>query len=149
MRFWNGPQLLIIDELGYLPLPAEAAAHLFQVVSRRYEARLDHPHHQPRHRQLEFDDTIVAAAILDQLLHTAPSSRSTGPATGCAATTNASRLSAPASRQPERPSNESRPILAGLQSPLNASQASDDFGKGRIVQSGALAPLSADSGALR
>src|SRR5712692_12057926 len=37
MRFWNGPALLIIDELGYLPLPAEAASHLFQVVSRRYE----------------------------------------------------------------------------------------------------------------
>jgi DNA replication protein DnaC len=37
MRFWNGPQLLIIDELGYLPMPAEAASHLFQVVTRRYE----------------------------------------------------------------------------------------------------------------
>ena len=29
--------MLIIDELGYLPLPAEAASHLVQVVSRRYE----------------------------------------------------------------------------------------------------------------
>ena len=37
MRFWNGPQVLIIDELGYLPMPAEAASHLFQVVTRRYE----------------------------------------------------------------------------------------------------------------
>src|SRR5450755_1730569 len=37
MRFWNGPQLLIIDELGYLPMPTEAASHLFQVVTRRYE----------------------------------------------------------------------------------------------------------------
>ena len=37
MRFWNGPQLLIVDELGYLPMPGEAAAHLFQVISRRYE----------------------------------------------------------------------------------------------------------------
>ena len=37
MRFWNGPQLLIVDELGYLPMPAEAASHLFQVVTRRYE----------------------------------------------------------------------------------------------------------------
>ena len=37
MRFWNGPQLLIIDELGYLPMPGEAASHLFQVISRRYE----------------------------------------------------------------------------------------------------------------
>jgi IstB-like ATP binding protein len=37
MRFWNGPQLLICDELGYLPLPAEAASHFFQVVSRRHQ----------------------------------------------------------------------------------------------------------------
>ena len=27
----------MIDELGYLPMPGEAAAHLFQVISRRYE----------------------------------------------------------------------------------------------------------------
>jgi DNA replication protein DnaC len=37
MRFWNGPQVLVIDELGYLPMPGEAASHLFQVISRRYE----------------------------------------------------------------------------------------------------------------
>ncbi|MGH2989194.1 MAG: ATP-binding protein, partial [Solirubrobacterales bacterium] len=71
MRFWNGPQLLIIDELGYLPLPAEAASHLFQVVSRRYE------HGSiilTTNRGIAswgeiFDDTTVAAAILDRLLH--------------------------------------------------------------------------------
>lgn len=36
MRFYAGPTLLVIDELGYLPLPAEAASALFQVVSQRY-----------------------------------------------------------------------------------------------------------------
>jgi len=36
MRFYAGPRLLIIDEVGYLPLPGEAAAALFQVVSQRY-----------------------------------------------------------------------------------------------------------------
>ena len=36
MRFYAGPRLLIVDEVGYLPLPAEAAAALFQVVSQRY-----------------------------------------------------------------------------------------------------------------
>src|ERR1700674_4617821 len=30
MRFYAGPRLLIVDEVGYLPLPAEAAAALFQ-----------------------------------------------------------------------------------------------------------------------
>lgn len=36
MRFYAGPRLLIIDEVGYLPLPGEAAAALFQVVTQRY-----------------------------------------------------------------------------------------------------------------
>jgi DNA replication protein DnaC len=36
MRFYAGPRLLIIDELGYLPMPSEGAAALFQVVTQRY-----------------------------------------------------------------------------------------------------------------
>src|SRR3954465_9146778 len=36
MRFYAGAALLIIDELGSLPLPAKAASALFQVVSQRY-----------------------------------------------------------------------------------------------------------------
>ena len=36
MSFYSSPRLLIIDELGYLPLPAEGAAALFQVVTQRY-----------------------------------------------------------------------------------------------------------------
>jgi len=36
MRFFAGPRLLIIDEVGYLPLASEAAAALFQVISQRY-----------------------------------------------------------------------------------------------------------------
>ncbi len=28
--------MLVIDELGYLPLPKEAASALFQVISQRY-----------------------------------------------------------------------------------------------------------------
>jgi DNA replication protein DnaC len=33
MRFFAGPQLVIYDELGYLPLPAEGASAILQVVS--------------------------------------------------------------------------------------------------------------------
>ena len=36
MRFFSGPSVLIIDELGYLPMPAEDANALFQVITRRY-----------------------------------------------------------------------------------------------------------------
>ena len=71
MRFWNGPQLLIIDELGYLPMPNEAASHLFQVISRRYEhgsVVLTTNRGIADWGQI-FDDTTVAAAILDRLLH--------------------------------------------------------------------------------
>jgi DNA replication protein DnaC len=32
MRFFAGPTLLVIDKLGYLPLPAEAASALFNPV---------------------------------------------------------------------------------------------------------------------
>jgi len=71
MRFWNGPQLLIIDELGYLPLPGEAASHLFQVISRRYEhgSIILTTNRGIADWGAIFDDTTVAAAILDRLLH--------------------------------------------------------------------------------
>jgi DNA replication protein DnaC len=36
MRFYAGPKLLVIDEVGYLPMPGDAAAALFQVVTQRY-----------------------------------------------------------------------------------------------------------------
>ena len=71
MRFWNGPQLLIIDELGYLPMPAEAASHLFQVVTRRYEHGsiiLTTNRGIADWGQI-FEDTTPATAILDRLLH--------------------------------------------------------------------------------
>ena len=34
---YGKPRLLIIDELGYLPLEHQAAYLLFQLISRRYE----------------------------------------------------------------------------------------------------------------
>lgn len=36
IRNYSQPSLLVIDEVGYLPLPAEAASALFQVVTQRY-----------------------------------------------------------------------------------------------------------------
>jgi DNA replication protein DnaC len=71
MRFWNGPALLVIDELGYLPMPGEAASHLFQVISRRYEHRsiiLTTNRGIASWGEI-FEDTTVAVAILDRLLH--------------------------------------------------------------------------------
>lgn len=36
MRFFASPTMLIIDELGCLPLPGEAASALLQVNNQRY-----------------------------------------------------------------------------------------------------------------
>jgi len=33
MRLYAGPTCLVIDELGYLALPAEGASALFQVIT--------------------------------------------------------------------------------------------------------------------
>jgi DNA replication protein DnaC len=37
MKHFTSPQLLIIDELGYLPVDKQGADLLFQVISYRYE----------------------------------------------------------------------------------------------------------------
>lgn len=71
MRFFSGPGVLIIDELGYLPMQAEAAGALFQVISRRYQKGsiiLTTNRGIAGWGQI-FDDPMVAAAMLDRLLH--------------------------------------------------------------------------------
>jgi len=71
MRFYCGPALLVIDELGYLALQAEGAAALFEVVQRRY---LRSSIVLTTNRGIAswgeiFDDPMIAAAMLDRLLH--------------------------------------------------------------------------------
>ncbi|MEB0200378.1 IS21-like element helper ATPase IstB [Cryobacterium sp. 5I3] len=71
MRFFAGPTLLVIDELGYLPLPAEAASALFQVINQRYlKTSIVITTNRPVGAWGEIlGDTTVAAAMLDRLLH--------------------------------------------------------------------------------
>ena len=71
MRFFAGPTCLVIDELGYLPLPAEAASALFQVVSQRYlKTSIILTSNRGVGSWGEvLGDTTVAAALLDRLLH--------------------------------------------------------------------------------
>ena len=71
MRFYAGPTLLAIDELGYLPLPAEAASALFQVVAQRYlKSSIILTTNRPVTSWGEvLGDNMVAAALLDRLLH--------------------------------------------------------------------------------
>jgi hypothetical protein len=72
------PKLLIIDELGYLPLEPDATHLFFQLVSRRCErgAILITSNRSVGEWGTVFRDAVVATAILDRLLTTATSSPS-------------------------------------------------------------------------
>jgi DNA replication protein DnaC len=63
--------LLVIDEVGYIPFEPEAANLFFQLVSSRYErASLIVTSNKPFGRWGEvFGDDIVAAAMIDRLVH--------------------------------------------------------------------------------
>ena len=65
------PKLLIIDELGYLPLEPAAGHLFFQLISRRYEqgSVLISSNRPVDEWDEVFGDQVVAAAILDRLLH--------------------------------------------------------------------------------
>ena len=69
---YSKPQVLILDELGYLPIDKTGADLLFQIISQRYEsgalvitsnrAYKDWP-------EIFNNDATLTSAILDRLLH--------------------------------------------------------------------------------
>jgi DNA replication protein DnaC len=63
--------LIVVDEVGYIPFEAEAANLFFQLVSPRYErASLMVTSNKPFGRWGEvFGDDVVAAAMIDRLVH--------------------------------------------------------------------------------
>jgi DNA replication protein DnaC len=65
------PKLLIIDELGYLPLEPNAAYLFFQLVARRYEhgSLLVTSNRSVGEWSEVFGDPVVTTAILDRMLH--------------------------------------------------------------------------------
>lgn len=72
IKRYQSPRLLILDELGYLPLDKRGAELLFQVISKRYEhgsiiittniAFKDWP-------RIFAGDATMTSALLDRLLH--------------------------------------------------------------------------------
>jgi len=71
LKFYTTPRLLIIDEIGYLPIDRVAANLFFQLISRRYERG---PMILTSNQSFGawgdvFGDRIIATAILDRLLH--------------------------------------------------------------------------------
>ena len=71
LMFYTKPKLLVVDELGYLPLEKQTAHLFFQLVSRRYErgAILITSNQSLASWGQVFGDQVIATAILDRLLH--------------------------------------------------------------------------------
>jgi len=65
------PRLLILDEIGYVPVDTHGAHLLFQIISRRYEKGSIILTSNRGFGQWDeiFGDAIIATAILDRLLH--------------------------------------------------------------------------------
>jgi DNA replication protein DnaC len=71
LKFYTTPRLLIIDEIGYLPIERLGANLFFQLISRRYERG---PMILTSNQSFAawgdvFGDRVIATAILDRLLH--------------------------------------------------------------------------------
>lgn len=87
LRHYSSYSLLIIDEVGYLPVDSEAADLMFELIARRYEKKSTIV---TTNKALGkwgemFGDAMVANAMLDRLLHhcrlftiTGPSFRTKG-----------------------------------------------------------------------
>jgi DNA replication protein DnaC len=71
LAFYAKPKLLIVDELGYLPLEKQTANLFFQLVSRRYErgSMLITTNQTITQWGQVFGDETIAAAVLDRVLH--------------------------------------------------------------------------------
>jgi len=71
LAFYAKPKLLILDELGYLPFEKRSAHLFFQLVARRYEkgSLLVTTNQLVGQWGQVFGDDVLAAAILDRLLH--------------------------------------------------------------------------------
>jgi DNA replication protein DnaC len=71
LKFFTTPRLLVIDEIGYLPIDRAGANLFFQLISRRYERG---PMILTSNQSFAawgevFGDRVIATAILDRLLH--------------------------------------------------------------------------------
>jgi DNA replication protein DnaC len=72
LKKYLGPELLLLDEVGYLPIDQHGADLLFQVISQRYERgsivlTTNKPFKQ--WASIFNNDSTIASAVLDRLLH--------------------------------------------------------------------------------
>ena len=71
LKFYNKYKVLIIDEIGFLPIDKDGANILFQLINKRYESKpIIITTNIPFGKWSElFGDAVLANAILDRLLH--------------------------------------------------------------------------------
>ncbi len=71
LKWLAKPHILLLDEVGYEPLPAEQSHMLFQLINTRYEnGSIIMTSNKPFSKWAELlSDEAVATAILDRLLH--------------------------------------------------------------------------------
>jgi DNA replication protein DnaC len=72
LKKYLAPEILLLDELGYLPIDQHGADLLFQVISQRYERgsivlTTNKPFKQ--WASVFNNDSTIASAVLDRLLH--------------------------------------------------------------------------------
>lgn len=71
LKHFTKYKLLIIDELGYLPIDSEDSKLFFQIIDRRYEKRSTIITTNINFSKWDdiFKDSTIASAILDRVLH--------------------------------------------------------------------------------
>jgi hypothetical protein len=71
LKFYCQPKLLIIDEIGYIPIDRHGTHLFFQLISRRYEkgALILTSNRSFSQWNEIFGDPVIATAILDRILH--------------------------------------------------------------------------------
>jgi DNA replication protein DnaC len=72
MNKYLKPQVLVIDELGYLPIDKFGADCLFQIISARYERSstvITSNRAFKNWAEIFNNDSVLASALLDRLLH--------------------------------------------------------------------------------
>ena len=71
LKKFTGYKLLIIDELGYLPITRDDSKLFFQLIDRRYERNSTIVTTNINFSQWDdiFGDPLIAGAIVDRLLH--------------------------------------------------------------------------------
>ncbi len=72
MKKYTRPALLVLDELGYLPINKQGADLLFQVISHRYEQgamMITSNRAFKNWPEIFNNDSTLTSALLDRLLH--------------------------------------------------------------------------------